>query len=199
MATERPSAFSALIRASFWSGSRSACTSLILACVVLLGVAFVGVSWRLRHSHLPPINDITTDTEHPPAIVAALAARQAEHAVSEAYAASAMAQQQRAAYPDIVPQTLAMPQARAFDLALGTAKAMSGWHIIAVDPTAGQIDATQSSFWFCFVDDIVIRVTAEGSASRIDMRSHSRQGRGDLGVNAARIRDYMAALKRAAG
>ena len=155
--------------------------------------------WHLRHNHVPPINDITTDTENPPAIIATLAARQAERAVSEVYGGPAVAQQQKAAYPDIAPLFLAMPTTRAFDLALGTAKAMSGWRIVAVDSQAGRIEATQSSFWFGFVDDIVIRVAAADSGSRIDIRSHSRHGRGDLGVNAARIRSYMAALKGAIG
>ena len=55
------------------------------------------------------------------------------------------------------------------------------------------------SFWFGFVDDVVIRVEADGAGSRIDMRSLSRQGVGDLGVNARRVRAYLAALRRAAG
>jgi uncharacterized protein (DUF1499 family) len=169
----------------------------LLSCIVLLGVGFIGVPWQLRHNHAPPINDITTDTEHPPAIIAALAARQAEQAVSDVYAGPILAQQQKAAYPDIVPLILAMPTTKAFNLALSTAKAMPGWHITTIDPQAGRIEATQSSFWFGFVDDVVIRVGEEGSGSRIDMRSHSRQGKGDLGVNAARIRSYMAALKGA--
>ncbi len=108
-------------------------------------------------------------------------------------------EQQKAAYPDIVPMTLTMLAAKAFGLAVTTAKAMPGWHIIAVDPQAGRIEATQASFWFGFVDDIIIRVEPTGSGSRIDMRSHARRGRGDLGVNAARIRRYMPALKRVTG
>jgi uncharacterized protein (DUF1499 family) len=171
----------------------------LLSCIVLLGVAFVGVPWRLRHNHTPAINDITTDTVNPPAIITALAARQAEHAGTDVYAGPALAEQQKSAYPNIAPLILAMPPPQAFDLALSTAKAMPGWHIIAVDPHARRIEATQSSFWFGFVDDIVIRVTEDGDGSRIDMRSHSRQGRGDLGVNAARIRSYMAALNGAIG
>jgi uncharacterized protein (DUF1499 family) len=171
----------------------------LLSCVVLLGIAFVGMPWYLRHNHAPPINDITTDTIDPPAIITALAARQAEHAGTAVYAGPTLALQQKAAYPDIVPLILAMPTPRAFDLALSTAKAMPGWQIIAVDPQAGRIEATQSSFWFGFVDDIVIRVAEDGNGSRIDMRSHSRQGRGDLGVNAARIRSYMATLRGVTG
>jgi len=75
---------------------------------------------------------------------------------------------------------------------------MPGWSVIASDSHSGTIEATQASFWYGFVDDIVIRVRVDGNGSRIDIRSHSRHGRGDLGVNAARIRKYLAALKAAA-
>ena len=66
--------------------------------------------------------------------------------------------------------------------------------ILAADPAAGRIEATARSFWMGFIDDIAILVAA-GSGSRIDMRSASRLGRSDLGVNAARIRAYFAALR----
>ena len=162
-------------------------------------MTFTYVPWHLRQAHAPPINDITTDTANPPAIVAALPARQAENAVSAVYGAPAVAEKQAAAYPDIAPVIVLMPIWHAFELALGTTKAMPGWHVLAANAQAGTIEATQASLWFGFVDDIVIRVTPDGDGSRIDIRSHSRQGRDDLGVNAARIRKYIAALHSAAG
>jgi len=170
-----------------------------LSCVVLLGLAFTYVPWHLRQQHTPPINDITTDTANPPAIVAALPARRAENAVSAIYGGPAVAEKQAAAYPGIAAVIVPMPMSHALDLAFNTAKSMPGWRILAVDAGAGTLEATQASFWFGFVDDIVIRVTQNGDGSRIDIRSHSRQGRGDLGVNAARIRKYIAALRNAAG
>jgi uncharacterized protein (DUF1499 family) len=42
---------------------------------------------------------------------------------------------------------------------------------------------------------IRVRPQADGS-SRVDMRSKSRDGQGDMGVNAQRIRDYIAAVSR---
>jgi uncharacterized protein (DUF1499 family) len=75
---------------------------------------------------------------------------------------------------------------------------MPGWKLTASDPATGRIEASQASFLFGFVDDVVIRVTALGQGSRIDIRSVSRQGKGDLGVNAERVRAYLAALKAAA-
>jgi uncharacterized protein (DUF1499 family) len=64
---------------------------------------------------------------------------------------------------------------------------------------AGRIEASQQSRWFRFTDDIVIRVASDEVGSRVDMRSTSRQGRGDFGVNAARIRTYMSALRQRIG
>ncbi len=66
------------------------------------------------------------------------------------------------------------------------------WTIVDGDPVAGRIGANDRSRWFGFIDDIVIRITASGAGSKIDMRSSSRHGRGDFGVNAARIRAYLA-------
>jgi uncharacterized protein (DUF1499 family) len=172
---------------------------LLLAGVLLLGAAFVLLPLRAGLSRAPVIHDITTDTDNPPAIVAALPARAAEHAAPAAYGGEAIAAQQRAAYPDIAPVILPLAPARAFDLALHTARAMARWRIVASDPATGRIEASQASFWFGFVDDIVVRVAADGDGSRVDIRSVSRQGKGDLGVNAARVRAYIAALKAAAG
>jgi uncharacterized protein (DUF1499 family) len=93
---------------------------------------------------------------------------------------------------------LALGRDAAFDQALATAQQM-GWTIIATDNAAGRIEACERSRWFGFTDDIVVRVTASGSGSRIDVRSSSRVGRSDFGVNAARIRAYLAGLKASSG
>jgi uncharacterized protein (DUF1499 family) len=167
--------------------------AILPSLAVLLGLGVLIAIWQIRQHGAAPIHDITTDLDNPPAFVTALPARRAEQAAADAYAGIELA------YPDIQPTLLAVTPGRAFALALATAKAMPGWTITASDPQAGRIEASQASFWFGFVDDIVIRVGAAGAGSRIDMRSLSRQGRGDLGVNARRIRAYMAALKQAAG
>jgi uncharacterized protein (DUF1499 family) len=174
----------------------------LLAAAFLLGAAFVVLPLKLWLGHAPGIHDITTDTVNPPAFLATLPARRAEQGASEVYGGAAVAAAQRAAYPDIAPLIVPLAPAPAFDLALATARAMPRWTIVATTPPgsggeAGRIEASAASFWFGFVDDVVIRVAPEGVGSRIDIRSLSRQGRGDLGVNAARVRAYLAALKRA--
>jgi uncharacterized protein (DUF1499 family) len=172
---------------------------LMSLCALVVGVAIAYVPWQwdqLRKT-VPSIHDITTDSANPPALVAVLPARKAEEGNTEIYGGPDIAKQQKAAYPDVAPVALAMPPAQAFERALATAKAMEGWTIVASDAAAGRIEASQSSRFFGFTDDIVIRVAADGAGSRIDMRSVSRQGRGDFGVNAERVRTYMAAVKGA--
>jgi uncharacterized protein (DUF1499 family) len=174
--------------------------------VAIAVIAFIAgglvayVPWHydnLRHT-LPPINDITTDADNPPAFIAVVAARAAEGGNPVAYPGAKFAEQQKEAYSDIAPLVLALPPDRAFSRALDTAQRL-GWTIVTGDPIAGRIEASDRSRWFGFTDDIVIRITPSGSGSRIDMRSSSRLGRSDFGVNAARIRAYLTALRAAAG
>ncbi|HUK03835.1 MAG TPA: DUF1499 domain-containing protein [Burkholderiales bacterium] len=168
---------------------------------IVVSAALVYVPWQYRHTlgSVPRIHDITTDTDNPPVFVAALPARAAEKANSTTYEGPEVARQQKAAFPDIVPLSVALPQGDAFNRALEAAKAMPGWKVVASDPASGRIEANDTSRWFRFVDDVVIRVAPEGTGSRIDVRSESRQGRSDFGVNARRVRAYLEELKARAG
>ena len=73
-----------------------------------------------------------------------------------------------------------------------------GWVIVAAEDASGRIEASDSSRWLGFTDDIVIRIGPSGSGSRIDLRSSSRQGRSDFGVNAARVKSYLSTLRATA-
>jgi uncharacterized protein (DUF1499 family) len=168
---------------------------------LVLGAVLVYVPWhydRVRKT-VPRIHDITTDVENPPEFIAVLPARSAENAATSVHAGPELARLQRAAYPDVAPLDLPLSAAKAFDLALSVARSMPGWHIVASDQTSGRIEASQTSRWFRFTDDVVVRVIGHGSGCRVDVRSLSRQGRSDFGVNAARIRVYMAALRKRVG
>jgi uncharacterized protein (DUF1499 family) len=169
----------------------------VMALVVLIAgglVAFVPWHYRNLARSVPPIDDITTDTADPPPFIATLAARAAEGGNPATYGGARTAALQKRGYPDLKPLMLTLAPDKAFALALATARG-EGWTIVAADPTADRIEATARSFWMGFTDDIVVRVAAAGSGSRIDMRSAARHGRSDLGVNAARIRAYFAALR----
>src|SRR5437588_404451 len=104
-----------------------------------------------------------------------------------------LAEQQRRAYPDIVPAVLAAGPEVAFARALDAARAM-GWEIVDAQPKEGRIEATATTFWFGFKDDVVVRITPLSAGSRIDVRSKSRVGRGDTGTNAQRVRAYLKRL-----
>ena len=142
----------------------------------------------------PRMHDITTDTTNPPSFDFAAAMRAAENGANAAYPGADTAAMQEKYYPGIAPAVFDESPAQAFDRALAVVKA-KGWTIVRSDPAAGVIDAYDRSLWFGFTDDVAIRVSPAGEGSRVDIRSGSRQGRGDLGVNAARVRGFLAALK----
>jgi len=186
----------ALLGLLFGRGALAGRGRVLTVALVVFGAGMVAVPflWARERGPHPVINDITTDTENPPVFAAAMPAREAEQARSAVYGGAVVVRQQQASYPDIAPLMLAVPPAQGFERALATAGAL-GWRILASDPQKGTIEATDTTIYYGFTDDVVVRVTASGSGSRVDLRSHSRQGGGDNGVNAARVRKYLAALK----
>jgi uncharacterized protein (DUF1499 family) len=167
-------------------------TTLAVALVVAFCAAAVPLYWMYQARSIPSINDITTDTANPPVFIAILPLR-AGSRVSATYPGPATADVQRAGYPDIKPFIAPAAPAAAFEMALKTAREM-GWEIVATDASSGRIEATATTPWFGFKDDVVVRVTRDGQGSRIDVRSLSRVGKGDLGANARRIRSYLAKM-----
>jgi uncharacterized protein (DUF1499 family) len=168
-------------------------TGLVAALVVGIAVAYVPWRWQQRAQSVPRIHDISTDTVNPPLFVAVLPLRQGVENTA-AYGGKEIADQQLKGYPDIKPLELPVPQQQAFSRALAAAESM-GWAMVASNPAEGRIEATDTTFWYGFKDDIVIRVSAAGSGSKVDVRSVSRVGRSDIGINAQRVRNYLAKLK----
>jgi uncharacterized protein (DUF1499 family) len=158
---------------------------------LLIGIAVAAVPWQWQHAagRVPAIHDITTDLEHPPGFVDVLPLR-ANAPNPASYGGAAVAAQQRAAYPDLTPLIIELPPAQVYALALAVARDM-GWGIVAAVPAEGRIEATDTTFWFGFTDDIVVRITPVEGGSRIDVRSVSRVGRSDVGTNARRIHTYL--------
>lgn len=160
-----------------------------LALVVALAT-FV-VPWQVQRmgQRLPPIHDITTDAENPPEFVT-IAPLRADAPNPIEYGGPEVAAQQREAYPEIQSLRLNLAPEPTFHRALDVARSM-GWDIVEADSAAGRIEATAETFWFGFEDDIVVRLTPEEGGTVVDVRSVSRVGRGDLGVNARRVRRYL--------
>jgi uncharacterized protein (DUF1499 family) len=166
----------------------------LAAASLLAGVVLIGLPGRFRLGPpKPPIHDITTDTQEPPEYVAVVPLR-VNAPNSTVYGGKEIASQQREAYPDLQPLILNVPPPLAFDRALATVRE-SGWDVVAADAAAGRIEATDTTFWFGFKDDVVIRVRPSDGGSRVDVRSLSRVGRGDAGTNAKRIRAYLDTLR----
>ncbi|GMG85582.1 hypothetical protein LNKW23_48050 [Paralimibaculum aggregatum] len=136
----------------------------------------------------PPIHDISTDTVNPPAFEV-LDETRAGARNSLEYGGAELAEIQAAAYPDIAPIMTDLPADAAYQRALAVAQGM-GWEIVAADAERRRIEATARTSVFHFADDVVLVVTPQGDGSRVDLRSVSRVGRSDQGVNAARIRAF---------
>jgi uncharacterized protein (DUF1499 family) len=120
-------------------------------------------------------------------------ARRAGAANPPEYAGAETAAQQKQAYPDLLPIAVPEPPERAFARARAAAESL-GWEIVAAEPSEGRLEATATTRWFGFEDDIVVRVRPGPAGSVVDVRSKSRVGRSDVGANAARIRAFRSAL-----
>jgi uncharacterized protein (DUF1499 family) len=158
-------------------------------------VVSVPLSWCAVTHKAPPIHDITTDAGDPPQFKALLPLR-VKASNSLDYDGPDVASLQQAAYPDVKPITLFTSPDQAIDRALAAARSL-GWTILQRDRQEGRIEATDRTLWFGFTDDIVIRVRPENDGSRIDIRSVSRVGAGDMGTNADRIRKFTKKLAEA--
>jgi uncharacterized protein (DUF1499 family) len=144
--------------------------------------------WKKAKQTYPPIQDISTDLFEPPEFWYAPNVK--------VYNPLAIADMQMEAYPDVEPAVLTLPFDQAFNL-IHEIVQDTGWEILAVEPENGRIEATDTTFWFGFSDDVVIRVTREGESSTIDIRSTSRFGSGgDGGTNAKRILRLLKELDR---
>jgi len=112
------------------------------------------------------------------------------------YGGAEVAAQQHRAFPDLQPLAMTMLPHMAFDRVLAEVQAL-GWKISAAEPAEGRIEAVDTTMFFGFKDDVVIRLRAVQGGTRVDVRSKSRVGLGDTGTNAMRIRRLLSALRAA--
>ncbi len=178
-----------------------------LVAVLALAVPLAGMGYGKKigkiAGELPFIHDITTDTQDVPSFTSAIISQRGEGTNTLDYVGKIdkrskklVSVEQVAAYPDIRTIVLSDDRDAAFARALKAAKSM-GWDIVTDSPDTGIIEATATSFWFGFKDDVVIRIrAAEGGGSVVDVRSISRVGGSDIGKNAERIRQFRDALEK---
>jgi uncharacterized protein (DUF1499 family) len=167
---------------------------------LVIAGATAWIPWNLRETarRVPPIHDITTDFDNPPQYVRiATTRKKTDHPV--AYDGPDAAAQQKKGYPDIAPILIRASADKVFDAARQVLQGM-GMEIIDAEPIQGRIEATDRSLLFGFEDDLVVRIVAAADGTtRVDVRSKSRVGRSDLGINAHRVRGFAAALKKKLG
>jgi len=164
-----------------------------LAVIIALVTVAIPLRWQQVARSVPPIHDITTDTANPPTFEAVVPLR--KDARNSLEYSQEVARQQREAYPDIKPLVLEIPAAQVFDRAVRAARD-AGWDLVNTSAETWRIEATDTTTFFGFKDDIVVRLTPIGGRTVVDVRSVSRVGRSDVGTNARRIREYLAALSR---
>lgn len=159
-----------------------------LLCLLMLApAAYVGFRLATR----PALADISTDIDDPPGFSRSRVALDARAGRVPPDVAPDRRRLQRQAYPKAVPIVLEVPAETAFDIARRAALAR-GWQVLESSRPggrsgAGRIEAVARSRILRTAEDITIRVRPRADGSRIDIRSASRIGPHDLGVNAARI------------
>ena len=175
------------------------------AIAILLGLAFSGYLLNLYRTakSVPAIHDASTDLIDPPGFVTlALRKDNLESVPDEGrpgWKALPPVERWRSlhgeAYPDLKPVRLAMP----VEAAIKRAEALaleSGWTIASADPRAGHLEATATTRFFRFKDDVIVRARRDAAGSIVDVRSVSRVGKSDLGMNAKRVRKFTRELAK---
>ncbi|MEM6625368.1 MAG: DUF1499 domain-containing protein [Pseudomonadota bacterium] len=183
-------------------------------CMALCGMAMGRIAGIGQDTAaLPPIHDIQTDWTDPIAFSDAHVAEREANGWNEIKDNPVVPEAAGGRWPDAVgksnaelqdstesyrdkagkplaPLILERSMDEAFDLAVATAE-RQGWAVRLTEPGLGRIEATETSTWYGFTDDIAIRVRSDGAGSRVDVRSISRIGLSDMGANYARVKGYL--------
>ena len=190
--------------------------ALIALLIPAAGLGFA-LSVGQKAASIPPIHDITTNTDDPPVFSDAVMKLRAEtpsvnpiNAPTAPLSESALyksdprfeailskspAELAKAAYPDVTTLKTTAKSADAFTAVVAAAEAM-GLTTVTSDSAAGVYEGYFQSFWFGFKDDVAVRIRPDGEGSAIDVRSTSRVGISDLGANAARIKALLADVSK---
>ncbi|MFK7863308.1 MAG: DUF1499 domain-containing protein [Pseudohongiellaceae bacterium] len=174
-----------------------------LGALALVGAIAAGLAYYIPESFrpsddIPPIHDITTNLTNPPMFVSIAALRAdapntMEYGRSPDMTPEMLRALQQTAYPDIVPQLFEGSVEDVFGRAVSAMESL-GWEIVDASLSEQRIEATDTTFWFRFKDDIVVTLLREEGQTVLNARSLSRVGISDVGKNAERLRDFFALL-----
>jgi hypothetical protein len=167
----------------------------VIVVSAILGIVAFYMPYRqlLLSQRLPAIHDISTDTNNPPAFVAVARVRtSAQNPVT--YDGPQTAALQRQFYPDIRTVMFSHSVDDVFAASMELMEEFD-WRIAEANAEQGRIEATVTSQWFGFKDDVVIRLARNSdSTTTVDVRSKSRVGITDVGSNAQHVRTFINAL-----
>ncbi len=172
-------------------GNRGLVTKAVIGVSVSLAVLYMPVTSIYKVFNAPAIHDVSTDLKNPPVFRNVPGHRTLGNNSLGIY--PQVQAMQKANYPYIAPIYLNGSPGNNLGFARAAIEEM-GWKIVSVNEATNQIEATDASLFFGFKDDIIVRLTADNEETRVDVRSASRVGVSDLGVNAARIRAYLKKL-----
>lgn len=190
-----------ILAAKLWNTGNALRVGMLAAT----GTLIAGIAYSIPESFRPPegvnypaIHDISTDLISPPEFIAVLPAR-ADSPNTVVYGGSAnmtrerLVELTREAYPDLVPRYYPESKDAVFERALNVVSEL-GWQLISADKAAGRIEATATTFWFRFKDDVVITFANDNGQTLVNARSLSRVGVSDVGANALRLRKFFELL-----
>lgn len=192
--------------AAFFVKPRKGWWVAVLAIILPLAFMVKGASVKKTAQSLPFIHDVSTDTQNPPTFSGVIKTERAavkgvntldyigKRDKPAGKGGELVSVLQVKAYPTLRPLVVGAEPDVAFGQALATVKSM-GWKVAYSNPETGQIDATATTFWYGFKDDVTVRIQpSEGGGSLVDVRSISRVGGSDLGANAARVEAFLSKM-----
>jgi putative membrane protein len=139
----------------------------------------------------PRINDVTTSFSQPPKFKAhAVVQTDQNYAYPPEFAAD-----QKSYYESVMPLMLAFSPQQAFAFVDRALLSFPSWEIINKDPVGLVVEGSASTQFLRFTDDFVIEVRPVESGAEIHMRSRSRVGKSDFGVNAKRITSFLSRVQ----
>ncbi len=165
----------------------------LYALMVSLVVSVTPFVYLSEFRKIPTLADATTDFEVPPGFIDLEPLRKGMNS-SDYIGEEAAALQQRY-FPELEGLVTGYSQEQLIAIAEDVAREM-GMEIVSSSPDVGRLEATDTTLWFGFKDDLVVRILPyPGGNTVMDVRSASRVGRLDGGVNAKRIQQLLAGVR----
>lgn len=176
------------------AGARLLDARLVTALLVGLAVFGVPYSFAQQFKKAPTVADATTNIEDPPSFFALASIRKETAKNPLEYRKAEAAELQQRYFPDLTSIQFDKTPADVIRQAVSVAEDV-GLEIVDASPEQGRLEATDTTFWFGFKDDVVVRARQENGRTIVDIRSASRVGYLDGGLNARRIQRFLQALR----